>query len=78
MGRGIIKLELLNIKDALMLPEEYKTIGAFCNERGNYISIIVEHADIPEVEESQPFPLVTPIYEAKDRRINEFKEVRIE
>lgn len=78
MGVGILKLDLQSIKDALMLPEEYKTVGAFCNERGNYVSILVEHTSIPEIAASEPLPLVMPVYEAKYIRTNEFKEMRVE
>lgn len=77
MGRGRIRLETALLVDLLKLPEDYRAIAAWSNDRGG-ISILVEHPDIPEVEASEPYPLLTPVYEAKQVRVDEFKEMKIE
>lgn len=77
MGRGIIQIDTRLLPGLLKLTEDYKAVSAWCNERGEVINVIVDHPDIPEVEEAEPFPTLQIHYESKNISVAEVKEVKI-
>lgn len=77
MGRGIIRLDVRLLPELLKLPEEYKAVNVWCHDSGD-LRIIVDHPDIPEVEEAEPFPTLQIQYETKHISISEMKKVEIQ
>lgn len=77
MGKGLIAISLIAVRDLLRLPEEYEFIEAAYNRQNDTLEILVEHPDIPEAEPDTRHIEVRPIYHAEHERIIKLKEVQM-
>ena len=77
MGKGLIRISLIAIRDMLRLPEAYLFIEAAYNRQNDTLEILVEHPDIPAPGPETRHIEVRPIYQAEHERIVRLKEVQM-
>ncbi len=77
MGKGIITISLIAVRDMLQLPEEYELLEATYNAHTNTLEILAEHPGIPASEPGTGHIEVRPIYEAEQARVVKLKEVQM-
>jgi len=77
VGKGLIAISLVAVRDMLRLPEEYLFIEAAYNRHNDTLEILVEHTDIPEPGPDTRHIEVKPIYQAEHTSIVRLKEVQM-
>jgi hypothetical protein len=76
MGRGIIAISLIIVRDLLRLPEEYHFIEAAYNRQNDTLDILVEHPNIPEPGPEIRHIEVRPIYRQSTPALSGSKRYR--
>lgn len=77
MGKGLIAISLIAVRELLRLPEAYHFIEAAYNGQNDTLEILVEHPDIPEPGPETRHIEVRPIYQAEHEQIVRLKEVQV-